>query len=332
MLSHTIPVEQRKQAVAELTSFLVHRHYCENDVQTLISSFDDVFSWFGTAEHEYGVGRDTVAGIFRQFEGKVPKCTVSDEHYDVIAVTPEVYICTGRMWIATDPETKIFLRVQQRITAVFHFVDGVPRCCHIHYSNPYSEMSGDDVGFSEGMDRQSSEYFREQLAAHKKRIEEQAVHLWRLSIEDALTGLYNRNKFQQDLGNCQKQPGRQLGIVYFDLNGLKRVNDKRGHHAGDELLCRTAEHIRRFFPHKAYRIGGDEFVAMEWKSDEESFRTAVAALHSEMERAGISCAVGLSWQDSGDAQELFRQADKLMYREKQRFYRSKEKRQGREQE
>ena len=92
---------------------------------------------------------------------------------------------------------------------------GCPRCCHIHYSNPYSEMSGDDVGFSEGMDRQSAEYFREQLAAHKKRIEEQAIHLRRLSIEDALTGLYNRNKYQQDLGDCRKQPRKTAGDRVF---------------------------------------------------------------------------------------------------------------------
>ena len=52
-----------------------------------------------------------------------------------------------------------------------------------------------------------------------------------------------------------KQGGR-LGIAYFDLNGLKAVNDHLGHSAGDELLRRTAQEIQQVFPKKVYRIGG----------------------------------------------------------------------------
>ena len=77
----------------------------------------------------------------------VPKCNIWNEEYHVVVASPDVYICTGRAWIATDPSTSIYLRVHQRITAVFRWVDGTPRCCHIHISNPYSEMTQKDVGF-----------------------------------------------------------------------------------------------------------------------------------------------------------------------------------------
>ena len=124
--------DKKIQTVKELTSFLFHKHYCENDVEAIIELFDDRLSWFGAAENEYNVGTETVSGIFRQFAGMVPKCSIDDEEYDVIDISPDVCICSGRAWIATDPSTNAYLCVHQRITAVFHWVDDTPRCCHIH--------------------------------------------------------------------------------------------------------------------------------------------------------------------------------------------------------
>ena len=140
--------EDRKiQAVKEATSFLFHKHYCENDVEAIIKLFDDKMSWFGAGENEYATGTDNISGIFRQFAGMVPKCNIWNEEYHVIDISPDVFICSGRAWIATDPSTGIYLRAHQRITAVFRWADDAPRCCHIHISDPYSEMTQEDVGF-----------------------------------------------------------------------------------------------------------------------------------------------------------------------------------------
>ena len=48
--------ERRKQTAIELTSYLLHKHYCENDVESMIRLFDDRFSWMGAGEQEYAVG------------------------------------------------------------------------------------------------------------------------------------------------------------------------------------------------------------------------------------------------------------------------------------
>lgn len=314
----------REQQVIALTSFMVHKHYCENDVEALISLFDHSFSWFGAAEQEYAVGTDVVAGIFRQFAGQVPRCNITDEQYHVMELGPDAYLCSGRMWITTDPSTNIFLRVHQRITTVFRFTDGAARCCHIHISNPYSEMTEDDVGFPKNMAQQSYEYLQEQILAQKKQIEAQAAMLWRTSFEDALTGLYNRNKYNEDLIFLQRDP-TQIGIAFFDLNGLKRVNDKLGHPVGDRLLCRMAAHIRRVFPQKAYRMGGDEVLVIDRESDEDQFRAKVESVREAMRHDGISCSVGLSWRASGcDIMAQFNEADHRMYLQKQQFYKQHE--------
>ena len=76
----------RKEKTKELTSYLLHKHYCENDEDALIEHFDEYFSWLGTGEQEYAVGYETVKDIFRKFSGKVIKCNISDECYGVCQV------------------------------------------------------------------------------------------------------------------------------------------------------------------------------------------------------------------------------------------------------
>ena len=144
-----------ERGAVALTSYLMHRHYCENDVDGILAWFDDRFLWLGTGEEEYASGTETVKAIFRQFAGKVPKCNISDEHYDAIAIAPGVFVCTGRLWIATDPSTNVYLRVHQRVAMVFRAVEGTLRCCHIHISNPYADMTVGDVGFPTRVARQT---------------------------------------------------------------------------------------------------------------------------------------------------------------------------------
>ena len=439
----------RKEKTKELTSYLLHKHYCENDEDALIEHFDEYFSWLGTGEQEYAVGYETVKDIFRKFSGKVIKCNISDECYDVIEAAPDVYVCSGRLWISTDPSTQTYLRVHQRITTVFRWRQERPYCCHSHISNPYTEMASDDVGFPTGMARQFYEYMQKCIESQKKQIEAQTAELdsiynsipcaiirvlrkgsqyslltynrataellektreatekadWssgfsnevlredaakiqsalqtlkkpgdyasidyrlrtrsgklvylssnnllvsesddgqviqriafditkqmelqaileRKSFEDSLTGLFNRNKFNQ-LMHRGSSAFKQLGIAYFDVNGLKTVNDQSGHSAGDTLLRRVALHINKKFNQKAYRIGGDEFVVIDDSMDETSFINAVSFICKEMNRDKISISVGFSWRcsPSCNLKEQYDEADKLMYKDKAAFYSQK---------
>lgn len=263
--------DKKIQAVKELTSFLFHKHYCENDVEAIIALFDDKLSWIGADENEYDVGTEKVSGIFRQFAGMVPKCNIWSEEYHVIHISPDVSICTGRAWIATDPSTSVYLRVHQRITAVFRWADGTPRCCHIHISNPYSEMTQEDVGFPTQMGQHTYEYLHQCIDEYKRKMKEQTAILKRLSFEDALTGLFNRNKFNQTMERLETASFSQLGVASINLNGLKNVNDQMGHSAGDSLIRCTADHIGRVFPGRSYRIGGDEFLVIDTELEESAF-------------------------------------------------------------
>lgn len=309
------------QDVRPGAAYSFHKYYCENDVEAIIEQLDDKLSWFGTAENEYAVGTETISGIFRQFAGMVPKCNIWDEEYDVVDVSPDVYICTGRAWIATDPSTNVYLSAHQRITAVYHWVDGTPRCCHIHVSNPYAEMTQQDVGFPAQMAQHTYEYLQKCIDEHKRKIEEQTKLLEKLSFEDSLTGLFNRNKFNLDMQSFKEAPACRLGVAAIDLNGLKPVNDRGGHSAGDSRIRCTANHIAAVFAGKCYRIGGDEFVVIDTELEEGAFQEAIAAMKKKMEQDDISVSVGISWRKSHcEIEEQFDEADRQMYQEKAAFY------------
>lgn len=308
-----------EREVIALTSFITHKYYCENDVESIISLLDRDVVWLGTAEHEYAAGLDTVAGIFRRFAGQVPKCDISGEEYSALPLGPDACMCAGRLWIATAPSTGISLRVHQRITTVFRQTEQGLRCCHIHVSNPYEEMVDDDIGFPVKLARQSYQYLQEQIEAQKRQIAAQTAILQRMSFEDALTGVYNRNKFNQVVDS--QEPIPHLGVACFDLNGLKEANDHLGHGAGDTMLRQAAEQLQQYFSGRVYRTGGDEFVVLDSVLDQAAFRAAVEAVQAGMAARSISCSVGVCWRDENCCpKEQLEEADQLMYQAKRHFY------------
>lgn len=143
----------------------------------------------------------------------------------------------------------------------------------------------------------------------------------RLSYEDSLTGLFNRNKFNHTMQSFEMASFSQLGVASIDLNGLKKVNDQMGHSAGDNLICCTADHIAHVFPGKSYRIGGDEFLVIDTELDENAFRKALSVMQVNMEQDGISVSMGISWRCGHcNIKEQFDEADRLMYQAKAQFY------------
>ena len=144
--------------------------------------------------------------------------------------------------------------------------------------------------------------------------------LKRMSFKDSLTGVFNRSKFHQDWAGYERSS--HLGMVSFDLNGLKQVNDQNGHIAGDDMIRKAAHAINHYFTNKTYRMGGDEFTVVDDVRTEDAFRAAAQAVCADLEREGISISAGLSWRSSGGSvKEQAHEADLQMYQAKERYYR-----------
>lgn len=153
----------RYETIKASTSRLMHLHNCENDVEGIVATFDPQISWIGPAEREYCVGEQAVSAAFRACLGKIPRCILEEEHYDVLELGPELYLCTGRFWVRTAPETELYLRSIQRISAVWRWTPAGPRCVHLHLSLSNGEMTEQDEVFPLQVGRRSYEYIQENL-------------------------------------------------------------------------------------------------------------------------------------------------------------------------
>lgn len=149
----------------------------------------------------------------------------------------------------------------------------------------------------------------------------QQAYLEKLSYRDMLTGLYNRNRYIERLEAYKQVQDQQIGAIYIDLNGLKKVNDEQGHRAGDELIVRAAGTIAGIFAEDAYRVGGDEFVVILLDVSREEFTRKTEQLRRQMQENSVDASIGGVWQASTEnLEDLLRRADENMYREKKRYY------------
>ncbi len=146
---------------------------------------------------------------------------------------------------------------------------------------------------------------------------------------DELTGLQNRRAYAEKYDELAEHIPDGCCVVMVDINGLKEINDTRGHEAGDELLIGAAECLRQSFADEdlIYRIGGDEFcVVMTGTADR------AAACLRELENNGrrwkgqfvdgisVSCGYA-SDKEFADFDSMLKAADQRMYDSKSDYYR-----------
>ncbi|MBI4763956.1 MAG: diguanylate cyclase [Deltaproteobacteria bacterium] len=177
--------------------------------------------------------------------------------------------------------------------------------------------------------------FLRDISDHKKA--EEALKT--LSLRDELTGLYNRRGFfilaEQGLKTAQRM-GKEMLLIFGDLDNMKGINDTFGHKEGDQALLDTSKILRETFRESDIiaRIGGDEFVILAMKGPETSaeklisrFKQVLNEHHRQTNRSyTLSLSLGIANFDPHNPcsiEVLLTQADQLMYEDK-----SKKNRQG----
>ena len=150
-----------------------------------------------------------------------------------------------------------------------------------------------------------------------------------MSLYDALTGIYNRAYFEHEMHRLANSRLNSLGIIVCDLDGLKLYNDSLGHAVGDKLLKAAAQVIKSCFRESdvVARIGGDEFAILLTNADRrvteaacERIRLALQEYNKKHEKYYLSMSVGYAvcTGEAINVDDLFREADNNMYREKAR--------------
>ena len=147
-----------------------------------------------------------------------------------------------------------------------------------------------------------------------------------LSSRDMLTGVLNRNEMNnvvEAFSDGKQGAGKSIGIVFADLNGLKRANDSGGHNAGDRILKDAASALRDVFgPNQIYRAGGDEFTVIISDITEEKLLEKAGELREAGQRYDdVSFSIGTCIKADGtDVREALKIADARMYEDKRAYY------------
>lgn len=145
------------------------------------------------------------------------------------------------------------------------------------------------------------------------------------SNHDSMTQLYNKRHYKEQLKELQNDC--TIGVIYFDIDNLKRMNDTFGHEKGDAVILKAAEFIRRYLTEQAsgFRIGGDEFVMLIRDCTEEKVQELVSTMRGD-EKGNLSdvtaefycrLAIGGAFRKTAETlEETIKRADDEMYKNK----------------
>jgi len=156
------------------------------------------------------------------------------------------------------------------------------------------------------------------LAAYSKLLRMEKDH-------DGLTGLYNRAKFNE-MSNALFSRQETIAVFNMDVNNLKQMNDNNGHEAGDRLLKKAAESLKKVEARNIipFRVGGDEFLLVALHVNEaealkirESWEDGLAELNRKDDGTYCEIACGFVYADKGfHWDEVLALADQRMYEDK----------------
>ncbi len=191
---------------------------------------------------------------------------------------------------------------------LFRRIDGSA----LHLKAQYAELPGQGDG------RRLVQIALTDIGANKRA----EARLETLSHTDSLTGLLNRAAYAARLERLEAERIVPTSVIVADLNGLKAVNDRRGHDAGDALIRRFGRVLAARVPASAHaaRIGGDEFAVLLPGTGPESAAALALRIAEGVERAndgadtplGVSLGIG-TWTGEGPLNAAVTRADARMY-------------------
>ncbi|ABR62496.1 EAL domain-containing protein [Sinorhizobium medicae] len=266
------------------------------------------------------------SGFFADFDEVV---SLYDENFQLIECTPrhrEAYVVESLIETSLWHIYPELLAPGAKSAVEFVVATGLPRTVEIAHASAgprrtlliFRSRSG--VGVVEA---ESSAMYRETF----RQSESDRALLLHQATHDVLTGLPNRRQFSDQLRGALPVPnGAQVALMQIDLDDFKPINDTLGHGAGDAVLKMAADRIRSILRDRefAYRLAGDEFAVIQWRSDQpsEAERLADALINAFKEPfmveginvfVGASVGIAVAPEDGNEVEQLMKAADIALY-------------------
>ena len=156
----------------------------------------------------------------------------------------------------------------------------------------------------------------------------------RKALTDAVTGLYNRNYWEQIISGATFQPRTQnFSLILIDVDNLKEINDTYGHIAGDKVIEIVGQAIKKCIRKEdaGLRYGGDEFIILLFNQDKKAAYRVIERIRREINKLAaeqgmnIQISAGAAYYDClQNMGDIIKMADRDLYKEK-RVKKSKEK-------
>lgn len=156
-----------------------------------------------------------------------------------------------------------------------------------------------------------------------KKMHEQQIEYY--SSHDSLTGLLNRSYFESVLKGLDNKDNLPISVIMGDLNGLKLTNDIFGHEAGDELLIKTAEILKKICRDEDViaRLGGDEYILLLPKTKHADSMQVINRIHDALSKENVNavkCSMSLGCDTKTtvvqNIKTTIKDAENQMYKEK----------------
>lgn len=146
------------------------------------------------------------------------------------------------------------------------------------------------------------------------------------SQHDSMTQLYNKRYLEEWISQHNHEGG--IGVIYFDVDNLKKMNDIYGHESGDKVIEKTADFVLKYQPEDAFgfRVGGDEFLMIVRNASESVVHKIVEDMKQDpdihLSRPGdmVECRIAIGYaygEASKGINDIIEMADQNMYLDKQ---------------
>ncbi|HWT73854.1 MAG TPA: GGDEF domain-containing protein [Mobilitalea sp.] len=158
------------------------------------------------------------------------------------------------------------------------------------------------------------------------KLSETAQHYKFLATKDLLTSCRNRVAYAKDLDRLSLD--RNITLLVADMDNMKQINDTYGHHAGDEVIILCSQCLLKVFGRRVYRIGGDEFVIIQYDLDQNKLNTLLQEFDKECAKTNETIAypfkmsIGYAVYDRNMDKTIYDtvdRADKIMYEKKHKM-------------